>query len=296
MHNPIAEEPRSAPAHTPHRIPTGASCAYETPYEVLPGVFCIRADNASTMAFEGTNTWVLHSAEASACAVIDPGTAKSRHLDALRAFARSKNSAIEAVVVTHAHIDHVSGARELAEACKAPLLMREEATLPDGPLRLFGGLLDAEVVSLPGHSFDSVGIVLVREKAIVSGDLFFSRGWSIVPHPNGSLARYLESLACVRSMLESGRVETVLPGHREIMTASAAIARIDEYASHRRRRLEDVRLAAHRLGTFDVDAIVADVYSEIDDSMLLEGARMSVASQIAYLEETKERFPKPPDA
>lgn len=265
-------------------IPVGGECICEVSYEVLPGVFCIRAGNASPMAFEGTNTWVVHPEGAPACVVVDPGTDRTSHLGVVREFARSRGADIGIVMVTHAHVDHVSGAHELAGACGASLLMRREGGLPDGPLRLLDGLVDAEIVSLPGHSPDSVGIVLTHERAVLSGDLFFSRGWSVIPHPEGDLAQYFASLDLMRAMLESGRVGTVLPGHREVMGARRAIERIDEYAKHRRERLEDVLATARRLGTFDAKAIAADAYSEVKDPMLLKAAYMSVASQVDYLE------------
>ncbi len=260
-------------------------CAYETPYRVFDDVFCIRARNASPMAFEGTNTWIVHPAGAEACAVVDPGHDDDEHLVAIEDFVRSRGADIAEVVVTHAHPDHVAGVDSLVRSHGSRVLSKADSTLDDGAVFLCGGEVEAHAISLPGHSSDSVALLLDDDRALISGDIFFSRGWSVISSPDGDLAAYFDTLSRIRALLERGVVGAVLPGHREAMDASFALGRIDDYIEHRLKRLDEVRRAMEEAGSCDVEIVARHVYADIEDECLYEAAKMSLAAQIDYLNE-----------
>ena len=267
-------------------FPTDARrCAYETPYRVFDDVFCIRARNASPMAFEGTNTWIVHPAGAEACAVVDPGHDDEEHLVAIEGFVRSRGADIAEVVVTHAHPDHVAGVDSLVRSHGSRVLSKADSTLDDGAVFLCGGEVRAHAISLPGHSSDSVALLLDDDRALISGDIFFSRGWSVIPSPDGDLAAYFDTLSRIRALLERGVVGAVLPGHREAMDASFALGRIDDYVEHRLKRLDEVRRAMEEIGSCDVEVVARHVYADVEDECLYEAAKMSLAAQIDYLNE-----------
>lgn len=263
--------------------PQGEACAYETPYRVLDDVFCIRARNPSPIAFEGTNTWVIHPEDASSCAIVDPGCNSSEHLSAIEAFVRSRGARIAEVVVTHSHPDHVSGADELARENGARLLMGGNGIGCEGRLGLCEGRVGTRVYMLPGHSSDSIALLLEDDAALISGDIFFSRGWSVIPVPGGNLADYFKTLARLQSLIGQGEAAVVLPGHREAMGAAYALSRLDDYVAHRRHRLDEIRAVADEIGSRDIEAVARKVYADIADPELYKAALMSLASQIEYL-------------
>lgn len=267
----------------PSFLPEGQACVHETPYRVFDDVFCIRANNPSPMAFEGTNTWIIHPHGASSCAVIDPGHDSAEHIAAIEAFARSRGARIREVVITHGHPDHVAGSEELVRRHGARLLSHGNGTLCDGPVALCGGAVRAHVFSLPGHSSDSMALLLEDDAALVSGDIFFSRGWSVIPAPDGDLHAYFDTLERIRGLIEQGKVRVVLPGHREVMDGHCALSRLDEYIEHRKRRLDEVRIAMERIGSRDVETLARQVYADVANPKLYEAALMSLASQVAYL-------------
>lgn len=267
-------------------IPAADECLYEHPYRVFDGVIALRASNPTSMSFEGTNTWILHAEGAALCTVIDPATPVPCHLDAIESVAAVLGAKVGAIVLTHEHPDHTGGAFELSERTGAPVLARKFSTVPErGPFVPHEGAMTLKALSLPGHSGDSVGFLLPQYKALISGDTFFSRGWTAVLHPDGSLADYFATLQFVRDLIESGKVEHVLPGHREIMDAPDALVRIGEYEEHRRMRLARVADAIRNGGPCEVEEILRVAYPTITDPELRWAARMNIMAQLRYLED-----------
>lgn len=263
-------------------LPIGRACRYDYPYRVIDGIYCLRANNPSPMSFEGTNTWVIVPEGVSYCAVVDPGTTQDGHLTVVCDFVEGMGRRITDVLATHAHSDHLSGGTDLAERCRARLHYGLGAPSRRGVLKLCEGALELRCVPLRGHSRDSVGLYYPEKKALFSGDVFFSRGWSLVCHPDGNLSDYFGSLFCVLGMIESGSVAYVLPGHREAMDAPGAKLRLLEYIEHRNCRLSDVSSVIRGTDDWDVDVLIDLVYGDIPTS-LRDAARTSIAAQAEYL-------------
>ena len=81
---------------------------YGVAQEVAPGVRRIVANNPGPYTFLGTNSYVVGSGEV---AVIDPGPADERHLQAIASAIAGERLAY--ILVTHSHRDHCEGARGL---------------------------------------------------------------------------------------------------------------------------------------------------------------------------------------
>lgn len=252
---------------------------------------CVLAPNANMMTLDGTNTWVLREPDAGRSVVVDPGPLGDGHLEAIRSVAGD----IGVVLLTHHHVDHSEGARELAEIAGCgvraldPAYQLGSEGLRGGDVVSVDGL-EIKVVSTPGHTADSLCFVLPAERAVLTGDTVLGRGTTVVAHPDGELGAYLDSLDTLHALAEVQSITSVWPGHGPVINDALAV--LDYYRTHRRERLAQVRDA---LLLLDVDPspvtaepslarrIVEIVYADVDP-ILWPAAELSVRAQLAYLQ------------
>lgn len=144
-----------------------------------------------------SNVFILGDPETSDAVVIDPGDDTKDILDILQ-----KNSLrLENILLTHGHIDHVSGVKELKEATGAAVFLHKEdiflyeqlptqasffgitaneivkidKCLEDG-MEIGEGSLKCRVIHTPGHTPGSVSFYF-PQGIIFTGDTLFR--WSI---------------------------------------------------------------------------------------------------------------------
>jgi hydroxyacylglutathione hydrolase len=93
-----------------------------------------------------------------AAVIIDPGSIENVILDTIE----NNNMDVKAVLITHDHLSHVRGLRTLMRiynievfAVNQSILDHKTTVVKDGD-RLFIGGFTVEVISIPGHSSDSV--------------------------------------------------------------------------------------------------------------------------------------------
>lgn len=246
---------------------------------------CVLADNPSPLTYVGTNTWILSEPGCSGCVVVDPGPAIDNHLDAVRAAVDEDGLRVALVALTHDHADHAEGAQAFAEAVGAPLVGRREGTLPDGALGFEGPGPRLEVVSLPGHSSDSVGFLFPEDESVVTGDFVFLQSSTLICWPDGSLADYLDSLDRLYRIVRERGARTLLTAHGLPIVEPLLV--IERQKAHRLRRLERVKTVIEEGAGRDLDRIMACVYKDID-ARLNPAARRNIQAQLAYLEEQGE--------
>jgi glyoxylase-like metal-dependent hydrolase (beta-lactamase superfamily II) len=164
--------------------------------------------------------------------VIDPG---DNIAEILEVVARH-GLRVTAIVITHAHIDHIGGAHELKAATGAPVYMHEgdlglyqhlemqalwlgmetpERVEIDVPARegerLRMGEVEFEVRHTPGHSPGSISLWIPSEKKLIAGDTLFMDSIGRTDLPGGDGRQILRS---IRDKLFPLPDETVvIPGH-----------------------------------------------------------------------------------
>ena len=114
----------------------------------------------------GCASYLVASSEVAQAAVFDPLWDIEPYLE----FAREKDLQITHVIDSHSHADHVSGARRLAGAAGAELVLPEAADV-DYPARTVVsgdrielGEIELEVLAAPGHRPEQINL-LVRDRS-----------------------------------------------------------------------------------------------------------------------------------
>ena len=244
---------------------------------------CVLAPNPSPMTLDGTNTWVIAEPGSSSVLVVDPGPDDEAHLRRVLSVAAEGDRRVAQIVLTHGHPDHAAGAARFAELTGAPVGALDSAHRLGSEGFAAGAVLTASgcelrVVATPGHTADSLSLVLVADGALLTGDTILGRGTTVIG-PDGSLGDYLRSLDRLRSLAGDAGLRVVLPGHGPLLTDPVGV--LDYYIGHRRERLDQVR-AAMEAGARTPPEIVAIVYADVDRA-LWPAAEHSVRAQLDYL-------------
>jgi glyoxylase-like metal-dependent hydrolase (beta-lactamase superfamily II) len=250
-----------------------------------PRATCLLAPNPSPLTLEGTNTWVIAEPGSPSVIVVDPGPEDEGHLRRVLAEAVAGDRRVAEIVLTHWHPDHSAGAARLAELSGAPVRAADPPGrlgaegLADGNIVTAAGC-EVRVVGTPGHSADSVSLLLPADGALLTGDTVLGRGTTVIAE-DGSLGDYLRTLGQLRQLAEDSQVRLLLPGHGPMLTDP--VGTLDYYIAHRAERLDQVR-SALAAGARTPAEIVALVYTDVD-AAVWPAAEWSVRAQLDYLGE-----------
>ena len=171
--------------------------------------------------------------------VVDPG---DQIEDILAILARHRLK-VKYIAITHAHIDHIAGAKKLKEATGAPLYLNEndlelyklmpeqahflgtptpEVTNVDAPLRegdeIECGSIRASVIHTPGHTPGSICLLIpnATRTTLNAGDTLFRESIGRTDLWGGDSRQILLSLREKLLPLEDDTV--VVPGHGPLTT------------------------------------------------------------------------------
>lgn len=248
--------------------------------EITTHATCVLAPNPGPMTLDGTNTWVVMAPGAGEAMVIDPGPLDEDHLQAVCRVVERRGARVTETILTHAHLDHSEGAARFAEltCCRVRPVGPGHDDLADGSVVSAGGVA-LRVVATPGHTADSLSFVLEADHALLTGDTILGRGTTVVAHPDGELAAYLDSLERIRALTGGGEVVTILPGHGPVIPDAHGL--VGYYRTHRRERLDQVRQALAD-GATDVEGVLRRVYADVPETVW-PAARLSIQAQLDYL-------------
>jgi glyoxylase-like metal-dependent hydrolase (beta-lactamase superfamily II)/8-oxo-dGTP pyrophosphatase MutT (NUDIX family) len=219
---------------------------------VGPGVSLVLAPNPGLMTGPGTNTYVIGSDPS---VVVDPAMDDGRYLDRVLEVA----GAVDQIVITHRHPDHVGGAQELRTLTGAPVRAFGDADAGGTPVVPIAGGDSIEIGDLtltvlhtPGHASDHICLVL--GDALFAGDNILGEGTAVIAPPDGDMRAYLRTLERLRAV----GPRRIYPGHFRPLEDGVAV--IDGYIAHRRSRHAAILAAIARPST--VGEIVERVYAD----------------------------------
>lgn len=164
--------------------------------------------------------------------VIDPGDEIGR----IRAILDKHHLRVKAIIITHAHIDHIGGAQKLKALTGAPVYMNSrdqelydhldmqaqwlgmvtpEKTAIDMNARegesVQLGDAEFQVLETPGHTQGSIGVWIPAENKLVAGDTLFLDSIGRTDLPGGDHRQILRSIHDKLLPLDDDVV--VIPGH-----------------------------------------------------------------------------------
>ena len=169
--------------------------------------------------------------------VIDPGD----DLAAIQEILDRHGLRVTAIVITHAHIDHIGGAARLHASTGAPVHMNERDLDLAAHLDIQAGWLGMEtpekpsidvalregdsvrlgdhsfgVLHTPGHTQGSICLLVASENTLIAGDTLFRDSIGRTDLPGGDGRQLLSSIRDKLLPLADGLI--VVPGHGALTT------------------------------------------------------------------------------
>ncbi|MBR4536330.1 MAG: MBL fold metallo-hydrolase [Bacteroidales bacterium] len=164
------------------------------------------------------NTYVLHD-DTKEAIVIDPGNYSQREHGLLSEYVENEGLAVQYVVNTHPHVDHVAGNKWCVEHWHCPVYMHEKAMkiyhqthiycavmgmemehcpepsklLQEGDMLTFGNQ-KLQVLYTPGHADGSICLYDEANKMVFVGDVLFAGSVGRTDLPTGSTPVLMQSI------------------------------------------------------------------------------------------------------
>lgn len=165
-------------------------------------------------------SYIVYDEKNSIGAIIDP----SWDLEKLLVFLEKNNITAKYIINTHTHFDHILGNDHISEITKAEIIQHEKSTQKKERSvvdheNISIGELNLEVLYTPGHSEDSICLI-VNKESIITGDTLFVGNCGRVDLPGSNPEKMYDSLSKVANLDDS---LVVYPGHNYGSTPTSTI-------------------------------------------------------------------------
>jgi len=152
--------------------------------------------------------------------IIDP----SWDLEKILTILDENNITAKYIINTHTHFDHILGNDQIAEITKAEIIQHEKSTQKKNRSVVDNenvdiGKINLQVVYTPGHSEDSICLI-VNNQFIITGDTLFVGNCGRVDLPGSNPGKMYDSLVKIANLYNS---LVVYPGHNYGPTPTSTI-------------------------------------------------------------------------
>lgn len=216
---------------------------------------------------DGCLAHILIDAASAVALAIDP---RLDQVDAIVTLAAARGVRIGAVIDTHTHADHLSGARQLAARTGAELLAHARSRLR-GPARrvtegdeIAIGETRVKVIDAPGHTPDSLALVVPGH--VFTGDALFVGGAGRTDFMGGSASDLYDTFRKLEALPDA---TVVHPGHDYAGRPSSTIGEEkcgNPLLRERDRAALEARLAAKAPPPADMSATLRHNLGEAADT------------------------------
>lgn len=178
----------------------------------------------------GTNCYIVYDEKN--CLIIDPGGEAEKVID----FINELKLIPQAILLTHAHFDHIGAVDELRKHFDLDVYLHEvevdwlgdpslnrstsftrnvvRTSPPEyflNPGRMDLSSFSFDIIHTPGHSPGSVTFIFKEDNFIISGDVLFQQGVGRTDLPGGSMDELVKSIR--NSLYQLDESYIVYPGH-----------------------------------------------------------------------------------
>lgn len=187
----------------------------------------------------GVNTYLIYDQATLRCAIVDPAAEASYEEAQLTQYIDDHGFTVEYILLTHAHIDHIAGLRQLCQRYGLPVTMHPDGVHLLRQAEAYGSVMgfsvpnmgdlkvntiqDNDVLSVgeekiecrhvPGHCPGSICYVLPEEHIVITGDALFCGSIGRTDLPGGDYRLLIEKIKSRLLTLPDDYL--VLPGHGE---------------------------------------------------------------------------------
>jgi len=183
------------------------------------------------------NCYVVYDDESKECAIVDPGMSSPAEQATLQQYIEQNGLKPVHILLTHGHVDHVAGLREVCKRYHLPVTMHQDGTHLLRQVEAYASMMGFNVKSLedldthfiedndtlllgnksiecrfvPGHCPGSICYVLHDEQTVLTGDAIFHFSIGRTDLPGGDFDLLVDKLKSrILTLPEHYRI---LPGH-----------------------------------------------------------------------------------
>ncbi|MBQ0160231.1 MAG: MBL fold metallo-hydrolase [Bacteroidales bacterium] len=184
------------------------------------------------------NCFIVWDASTKDCYIIDPGCEELYEYEQLYAFVDKNELHPQAIMLTHAHIDHICGLRDVCDHYHLPVSLHADGKKLLGQAELYGSVMNFRTKPLddldcrfiehgdhigpfecrhvPGHCPGSLAFILHDERVVITGDALFRGSIGRTDLPGGNYDTLMHSI--YTQLLTLDDLFEVLPGHGDTST------------------------------------------------------------------------------
>lgn len=287
MSDDATRDPATPAGARPTRVVTDSMIGLAMPDVATwsPRVTVVLGQNPGPFTGPGTNTYLIGTGRRPL--LLDTGQGLPQYLPLLeRALAaRGRGAALQEIVLTHGHADHIGGVEGIVQRFGPLRVAKKPWATVDGAhavtavdegseVRTDGATLQA--LWTPGHAWDHLCWYLPEERALFTGDVVLGAGTTVIP-PDGDLGDYLASLRRLLTL----DLAVIYPAHGPAIHTPHA--KIESYLAHRALRDQQI-LDGLAAGAQRVPDLVRRIYTDVP-AFLHAAAAMSVHAHLRKLEQ-----------